>query len=277
LGTLSLILAGFIIGSFGTLIGAGGGFILVPMLLIFYPELGPEVSTAVSMAVVSVNAIAGTAAYARSGRIDYRAGVVFALFTIPGSILGALTIKHIPQNVFSLVFGALLLFLALYLFYKNRPRQAQLAFSVPGKGHTRHSLTDRKGITYTYCYSNTTGNLISLIVGYISPLMGIGGGIIHVPAMVNWLRFPVHIATATSHFILAVMATVTVVTHAVMGTYQNPEIVHMILYMAIGVVPGAQIGAYFSHRFKSSIILQVLSGCMVLVSIRILYSVFNQG
>jgi uncharacterized protein len=272
LETLPLILSGFIIGSFGTLIGAGGGFILVPMLLIFYPELGPEVITAISMAVVCVNAISGSVAYARSGRIDYKAGIVFALCTIPGSVLGALTVQYIPSGVFNLVFGIMLILLAIYLFYKNSATGSQLAMAVPGKGHTSHTLTDRDGISYTYCYNSQTGNIISLLVGYISPLLGIGGGIIHVPAMVNWLKFPVHIATATSHFILAIMATATVITHAAMGTYQNPEIQHMILYLALGVVPGAQLGAFFSHRLKSSIILQVLSGCMVLVGIRILFN-----
>ena len=63
-------------------------------------------------------------------------------------------------------------------------------------------LTDKEGITYEYSYKQSNGALISVLVGYISPLLGIGGGIIHVPAMVNWLKFPVHIATATSHFIL---------------------------------------------------------------------------
>ena len=265
-----LILAGFIIGTFGTLIGAGGGFILVPLLLIFYPELGPELITAISMAVVCVNAISGTMAYARSGRIDYKAGITFALFTIPGSILGALTVKYIPQKLFNLIFGILLMVLASYLLYKNRTKAPQLVLATGGKNFKHHILTDREGVTYKYCYNSTLGNVVSVLVGYISPLLGIGGGIIHVPAMVNWLKFPVHVATATSHFILAVMATVTVITHASMGTYENPETVRMVLYLAIGVVPGAQLGAYFSHKIKSHVILQVLSGCMILVGIRIL-------
>lgn len=269
----ALILAGFIIGSFGTLIGAGGGFLLVPLLLLYYPELGPEVITAVSMAVVSINAVSGTVAYARSGRIDYKAGVIFALCTIPGSILGALTVQYIPTGIFNIAFSIILVLLAAYLFYKNTARTPQLALTT-GKGHTQHTLTDRDGTTYTYAYNSSFGNLISLVVGYISPLLGIGGGIIHVPAMVNWLRFPVHIATATSHFILAVMATVAVITHMAMGTYANAEVQHMILYLAIGVVPGAQLGAFFSHRLKSHVILQVLSGCMVLVGIRILFNAF---
>jgi uncharacterized membrane protein YfcA len=270
-----LVIAGFIIGTFGTLIGAGGGFILVPLLLIFYPELGPELTTAISIAVVSVNAISGTVAYARSGRVDYKAGIVFAAYTIPGSILGVLTVQYIPKQLFNVVFGILLLALSVYLFLKNKKMMGTFEMPTPTHGRKQHTITDREGVTYKYCYNQTYGNIISIVVGYISPLLGIGGGIIHVPAMVNWLKFPVRIATATSHFILAVMATVSVITHASKGTYNNPETVHMILFLAIGVVPGAQLGAFLSHKIKSHVILQVLAGCLIIVGVRILLCSFS--
>ncbi|PHK30462.1 membrane protein [Nostoc linckia z16] len=269
-----LVLAGLIIGTLGTLIGAGGGFILVPLLLIFYPELPPEVTTAISIAVVSVNAISGTAAYARSGRIDYKAGVQFALYTIPGSILGVLVVQYIPQKLFNILFGILLLLLSVYLIYKNRKTTVYDTAPVVRPGYKHSVVTDKQGHRYEYSYNAVLGNIVSVLVGFISPLLGIGGGIIHVPAMVNWLKFPVHIATATSHFILAVMATVSVIVHAFEGTYNDPEVVKMILLLALGVVPGAQIGAALSHRIKSHIIIQALAGCLILVGIRILAKSF---
>src|SRR5450432_4830525 len=113
-----LIITGFLIGIFGTLIGAGGGFILVPILILSYPELSPEMITAISMAIVAANAISGSFAYARSGRIDYKAGIVFALFTIPGSILGVLTTQFIARNFFTMLFGILLITLSVYLLFK---------------------------------------------------------------------------------------------------------------------------------------------------------------
>src|SRR6266487_6243099 len=105
-----LILAGFIIGALGTLVGAGGGFILVPVLILTHPSLSPEIITAISMALVASNAVSGSVAYARSGRIDYNVGLVFALFTIPGSILGVLTTQYIPRFAFEIFFGLLLIF-----------------------------------------------------------------------------------------------------------------------------------------------------------------------
>ena len=100
-----LIALGLLIGTFGTLIGAGGGFILVPILILFYPEFPPEITTAISIAVVAVNSISGSFAYAKSGRIDYKAGITFALYTIPGSILGVLTVQYLPQKLFNIIFG----------------------------------------------------------------------------------------------------------------------------------------------------------------------------
>ena len=111
-------------------------------------------------------------------------------------------------------------------------------------------------------------------MGYFSPLLGIGGGIIHVPAMVEWLRFPVHIATATSHFILAFMATASVMVHFYGGSYSNPAVSHMVIGLAIGVVPGAQLGAYLSRRMQGKLIIRALALSLMLVGIRILVSRF---
>ncbi|RYJ44898.1 sulfite exporter TauE/SafE family protein [Flavobacterium beibuense] len=269
--TLLLIIVGLIIGTVGTLIGAGGGFILVPFLLFFYPQFEPETITAISIAVVALNSISGSFAYARSGRIDYKAGVTFALYTIPGSILGVWTVKYINEKTFNIIFGILLVVLSIYLFFKNRKVVAQKITQITRKGYKSTKLTDKAGTTYEYSYKQSFGAIISVFVGYISPLLGIGGGIIHVPAMVNWLRFPVHIATATSHFILAVMATVSVITHAFSGTYSNNEIILTIVYLSLGVVPGAQLGAYFSHRIKSHVIIRALAVCLIIVGFRILF------
>src|SRR5256885_13908978 len=96
---------GILIGAFGTLIGAGGGFILTPLLLLVYPDENPEIITSISLAVVFFNAFSGSVAYARMQRIDYRSGVLFALATIPGALIGALTTTHLPRRALLLVFG----------------------------------------------------------------------------------------------------------------------------------------------------------------------------
>jgi uncharacterized membrane protein YfcA len=267
-----LVILGFIIAMFGTLIGAGGGFILVPILILSYPELSTETITAVSIAIVATNAISGSIAYARSGRIDYRAGIIFALFTIPGSILGVLTTQFIARNIFNMVFGILLILLSIYLLFNHGKTIKPVVKDGSQSRWKHHSLTDQSGLTYNYTYNQTRGIFISVLVGYISPLLGIGGGIIHVPALVQWLQFPVFIATATSHFILAIMATVSVIVHGIKGSYSDPKILHMVIGLVIGVIPGAQVGAWLSHKLKSKTIIGVLAVCLGLVGIRILLS-----
>lgn len=269
-----LIFLGLFVGTCGTLIGAGGGFLLVPILIIFYPDFSPEEITAISMGLVAVNAISGSFAYARSGRIDYKAGYAFALYTIPGSVLGVYTVQFISQNLFDFFFGILLIVLSSYLFFRNKEPNANNTPQIDLKGYKTRTLTDKSGKTYQYSYKQSVGALISVIVGYISPLLGIGGGIIHVPAMVNILKFPVHIATATSHFILAVMATVSVVTHLIEGSYNNHSVSYTLLYLCIGVIPGAQLGAYLSPKIKGAIIIRILAFCLILVGIRILIKSF---
>jgi uncharacterized membrane protein YfcA len=265
-----LIVVGFLVGTLGTLIGAGGGFLLVPLLIITHPGLSPEVVTAISIAIVACNAISGSVAYARFKRIDYKAGLLFAAFTIPGSIAGVYTTQYIPKTIFNIFFGVLLIVLAAFLFIKKVSSFSQPALSINDKKLTTHLLTDKEGTSYQYSYNQNIGIFISIIVGYLSPILGIGGGIIHVPALVNWLRFPVLIATATSHFILAIMATVSVIVHIANGNYNDPHVLRMVIGLSIGVIAGAQLGALLSHKIHGNIIIRALAVCLGLVGLRIL-------
>jgi uncharacterized membrane protein YfcA len=87
---LLLIPLGFLLGAFGTLIGAGGGFVLVPVLLFLYPDEDPATITSISLAVVFFNALSGSLAYARQKRIDYRTGLAFAAAASRGRSRGRL-------------------------------------------------------------------------------------------------------------------------------------------------------------------------------------------
>ena len=86
-----LIPLGLVIGAGGTLIGAGGGFILIPVLLLLFPSESAEIITSISLAVVFFNTLSGSGAYVRMKRIDYKSALLFSAATIPGAILGALT------------------------------------------------------------------------------------------------------------------------------------------------------------------------------------------
>src|SRR4030095_1619631 len=117
---LWLLPVGVLIGAFGTLIGAGGGFVLTPFLLLVYPHESPEIIPSISLAVVFFNALSGSVAYARMQRIDYRSGVIFSLATIPGAILGALTTTYMPRRVFVGMFGLFMILTALFLLVRKQ-------------------------------------------------------------------------------------------------------------------------------------------------------------
>lgn len=269
-----LIFIGFAIGTLGTLIGAGGGFILVPLLIIMRPDFSSETITAISMVVVACNAISGSAAYMKSKRVDYKAGIIFAICTIPGSILGVLTTKIIPRGLFDIIFGFIMLLLAVFLFIKGGKEEFSDKPVANKKSWIHQHLVDRWGEEYYYSYNLRLGMLLSVFVGYFSPLLGIGGGIIHVPAMAEWLLFPVHIATATSHFILAIMSTVSVIVHYFQGNYNDPIVAKMVIGLVIGVIPGAQLGAFLSRKINGRYIIKALAVSIGIVGLKILLSRF---
>ncbi len=115
-----LVLIGFGVGAFGTVVGAGGGFILTPILLLLYAHESPQTLTAISLAVVFFNAASGSAAYARQRRIDYRSGTIFALATVPGAIGGALLVGSVSRQVFDTIMGVVLGALAVWLIAGER-------------------------------------------------------------------------------------------------------------------------------------------------------------
>jgi uncharacterized membrane protein YfcA len=268
---LWLLPVGVLIGAFGTLIGAGGGFVLTPILLLVYPHDNPEIITSISLAVVFFNAFSGSAAYARMQRIDYRSGVLFALATIPGAVLGVLTTTYMPRRAFDLVFGLCMLLAALFLLLR-RETPPEPATQPPAAHRIVRSVIEADGTQHTFSYDRRIGIGLSVAVVYFSSLLGIGGGIIHVPVMAHVLHFPVHIATATSHFTLAVMALTGTLVHIITGAFHHG--VRRTIVLSLGVLVGAQLGARFSHHVQAQWILRSLAVALGLVGIRILVLAF---
>jgi uncharacterized membrane protein YfcA len=257
---------GLLVGAVGTLIGAGGGFILVPVLLFLYPNLKPEVITSISLGVVFLNASSGSFAYARMRRIDYKSAWIFAMATLPGAILGAFLTSFIARGVFDLILGAFLILIALFLLI--RPHYKKASPSHYKGGHVQRQLVDNSGHEYRYSFNIWTGVIISFFVGYISSLLGIGGGIIHVPALTALLNFPIHVATATSHFMLAIMALAGTIVHIYQGNLKDVWL--NTLCIGVGVIGGAQVGAYYSRFLKPVWIVRALAIALLLVGARLL-------
>lgn len=263
-----LCLLGFAVGAFGTLVGAGGGFILTPVLLLVYPSSTPALITAISLVVVFFNAGSGSIAYARQRRIDYRSGLVFAACTLPGAVVGVLLADRISRPTFDVIMGASLLTMAAWL---ARGREEPHGHE-QGGGSPR-VIVDRGGTEYRYRARIRLGAAASVLVGFVSSFLGIGGGVVHVPLLVALLGFPTHVATATSHFVLTFMAAVATITHVVSGTFHHGVGLRRAAALSVGVVFGAQLGAILSRRLSGRTIQRLLATGLVLLGVRLVLSV----
>jgi uncharacterized membrane protein YfcA len=272
---LSIVLfafLGILIGGFGTLIGAGGGFLLTPILLLCYPKMPASLVTAISMNTVLFNSSSGSFAYSRMKRIDYKTGIVFAIATLPGSVFGTIVTKMINRNIFDILFGVFMIIFAIIIILKSRMGNYSAPIDKKGLFRAKRRLVDSDGNEAAFSFNMLAGILISIFVGFLSGLLGIGGGFVHVPALV-FLGFPAHFATATSHFVLVFSSLSSVLVHLRDGSLIKN--IAMSLSIACGAIIGAQVGARISKHIKGSVIMICLAIALVFVGIRILLMGLN--
>lgn len=264
---LLFLVIGMVVGTIGTLIGAGGGFILTPILLFLYPSLSPSTITAISMTTVFFNSSSGSFAYIRMKRVDFKTGIIFAIATLPGSVFGTMVNNYISKSLFNIFFGIFMLLFASVIIIKSKMGDKSASYDKKGLFRARRKLIDIANHQADFSFNIVAGILISIFVGFISGLLGIGGGIVHVPALV-FLGFPAHFATATSHFVLAISSLTSLIVHITNGSLNNT--IKMAILIGIGAIVGAQFGARLSNKIKGSAIMLCLAIALMLVGIRIL-------
>ena len=260
---LFLVLAGVGTGIYGTLVGLGGGFVVVPLLLYVYPDESPRIITAISLAVIFFNALSGTVAYARMRRIDYVTGIPYALSAVPGALLGAFISRYVSRELFYVLFGLLLSGVSIFLLLRPRAR-----LSLPVAGSSR-LLVDGSGRVHSYRTSLGLGMGLSLVAGFVATTLGLGGGSLHIPILITLLQFPVHVATATSTFILSITAFTASVAHLGGGAYSGTW--QVVLALGAGVVLGAQVGARLSDRVGGTLLMRLLALALLAVGGRLLW------
>jgi len=296
-----LLLLGLAVGCFGTLIGAGGGFILAPILLFMYPAALPDQLAAVSLAVVFANATVGSITYWLRDRVDVRSALTFAAAAIPAAIAGVWINSILPRQTFAAILGSFLILGAILLLTRPLPKKQP-----PGEANTNtNAITNSNAnatpqppalapvptlasstaptlaLTIAHSHPHRLGPhvrhnrihaaIISTFVGLISSVLGIGGGIVHVPAMVHILGFPVHFATATSHMVVAITAGIATAIHIYTGAFSGFE--SLTLWLAAGAMLGSPLGATLSRKLAPALIIRALALALGLVGVRVLWSV----
>jgi uncharacterized protein len=259
---LAMFAFGAGVGAVGTMVGVGGGFLIVPVIALLEPTWQPRAITAYSLAVVCANACSGTLAYVRQRRVDRRSVVAFAAAAIPGVLLGVLGADTLDRGWFDPLFGILLAAMAAWLTIAPQQRPKN-----PGGGAVRE-LVDAHGRRYRWSFDMRLGMAGSVVVGVVSALFGIGGGPVQVPFLVTLLNYPEHVATATSHAVLAVTTLVATLVHAGQGDYQGT--LPLTLATAAGALAGAPLGARLSRFVPGKTLLRILAAMLAFIAVRLI-------
>jgi uncharacterized membrane protein YfcA len=252
-----LIALGVFTGTYGVIIGAGGGFILGPLLILAW-GLHPAVAVGTSTASVLITAISGAQGYRRAGLLDYRSGILFGLAGIPGAALGAFAVAKAPGGVVQVSMGVMLAGTALYMALRPAQQAAAALGAAPKQGHSQRTVVTRAGQTHHYAFNEPWALAANAVLGVVSTFFGIGGGLMRVPILTYFFSFPVRVAVATSVLAMIPVAAMGTVTHAAFGNIRWL----ILLFAGIGVVVGGQLGAAVAPKLRQAIVIRMLAAGM---------------
>lgn len=261
-----LVIIALLAGLIGSLVGLGGGVVLVPATLYIglnlgmIPDITPQKVVGLSVVMMIFTGLASTLSYMKSKTVDYKSGFIFFIGSIPGTILGAWVNKGLDLPSFNLYFGILLIILSIILLVRDKLKP--LKWFV--KNGMQQEFTDSEGKTYVYGYPIWFAITLTFGIGFASGLFGIGGGSMIVPAMIILFLFPPHVAVATSMFMVFLTSIVNSASHVYFG--------HVPWLYTIPVIPGAyvgaKLGAALNKRIKSDTLVLALRIILLLLGIR---------
>lgn len=265
---LICILIGFLAAFIGSIVGLGGGVILVPILLILHEFLpsfdwaSPQHIVGISLIVMIFTAFSSSYTYYKKDRIDFRSGFLFVIGSVPGGIIGSWTNQFFDPERFSIFLGLLMLFMFGLFFFRKTTEPV-----ITNKRWQINRTAEIYQKTYTYQFSIVAGFSVAFVVGMLSGMFGIGGGSLMVPIMVLLFRFPAHMATATSMFMILFTSISSSVAHILLG--------HVMWEYVWLFIPGAWfggiLGAKVNQQLKGSTVEFLLRALLLIISIRLIW------
>jgi uncharacterized protein len=266
---LILLAGGFAAGLFGSLLGLGGGILIVPLLTLGFgvPLRG---AVAVSLVSVIVTSSAGAGVYLQRHVANLRLGMVLELFTATGALIGGLVAFLLPVQALEGLFALLMAWVAVSMARRRDPPRsaARVAAVADGDGarlpdpaevadladpspdDAPATFLDRLGGDGYRIHHLPVGMAGSIGAGVISALLGVGGGIIKVPLMHLVLGVPLRVATATSNMMIGVTATSSAVIYLLRDEI-DPFVAGP---TSLGVFLGASVGSRVAHRIDPRIL-----------------------
>ena len=262
-----MFLIGMIAGTFGSIVGLGGGIIVVPALL-FINSVGvlsvpilPQNAVGISLMVIIFTAIASTVYNYKQNKVDIKSGLFFFLASGSFALVGSYINQYIELKQFYIIFGLVMIFITYLLSKKKNKKAVNVSWHV-----IKHHI-DESGEEWEYGYNKVIAFAVSGFAGLLAGLFGIGGGAILVPMMVILFHFPPHIATATSMFIILLSATVGSISHLVLGNI----IFIYVLMIAPGAYLGGKLGSFLATKLSSQGLIKLLRIVIILVAIQMIY------
>lgn len=264
LSFMFLLVGGFVAGTFGALLGLGGGVLLIPFLVMV---LGVPMHQAIATSIVAVIATssAGAAMNLERRTVHIRLGMLLEIATVLGAILGGITANYLSANILAKLFSGLMFIVAIIMILRMQQNDGQERIHTDGI--LPCTITDdASGASVHYTVKRVpAAMLISLVAGNVSGLLGVGGGIFKVPAMHILSGIPMKAATATSNFMIGVTAAASAFIYFAHG-HLNPFVAST---AALGVLAGSMIGVRISRKIHSNVLTWVFALALLGISIQL--------
>jgi uncharacterized protein len=266
---LTVAAISLIAGFLGSLLGLGGGMIVVPALTLL---LHVDIRLAIGASIVSVIATSSgaAAAYVRDRLANIRVAMFLELGTTLGAITGAYLAGILHARFLFILFGLILGYSAIAMLRGRKRGEEEI---VPGPWtrvlRLKSSYFD-EAIGEEIAYQPVRARIglaLMYIAGTVSGLLGIGSGSLKVPAMDLAMELPIKVSTATSNFMIGVTAAASAGVYFSRGQI-DPFIAAPV---AVGVLAGAFIGSHTLGRISSGAVRIVFVVVLVIVALQMLY------
>jgi uncharacterized protein len=268
---------GFLSGMFGV----GGGFLITP-LLIFY-NIPPAVAVATGANQVIASSFSGALTHFKRGTLDVKLGTLLVIGGVVGAAIGIyvfVLLRELGQLdlIVSLLYVVFLSTIGGLMLYESvqamrRTRAGQLAtLKRPGQHNWVHRLPFKMRFRASKIYVSIIPILVlGGAIGFLSSIMGVGGGFIMVPAMIYLLKMPTNVVVGTSSYQIVFVTAFTTVMQAT--TNQSIDIVLAFLLMSGGVI-GAQYGARIGQKLRGEQLRALLALLVLAVGLRLAIELF---
>lgn len=258
-------------GFLGSLLGLGGGIIVVPALTLFF---GIDIKYAVAASLISIIATSSGAAssFVKDHLTNIRVAVLLEIGTVLGAMSGFLISSRINSSFLYFLFGGFLFFSSIMMLRKKEDHRAETDHPWSTKLNLAGVYPDERGNMVHYKVANVRFGLISMyFAGVLSALLGIGSGIFKVMAMDGAMKLPMKVSSATSNFMIGVTATASAGAYFLRGDIR-PEIASPV---ALGIIAGSYIGAKVMTKMPGQTIRKIFVVVLAIVSIQMIMKGFK--